>query len=888
MNIILNFNEISKTDLPLVGGKGANLGEMSRGGFPVPPGFCVSTAGFDSFLKVNNLQDKIFPLLDGLKAEDTQKVKTIGETIRNLINSSEIPFEIEKSVKNALNQSGIGNYYAIRSSATAEDLPDASFAGQQDTYLNITGLNDILIKIKSCWASLYTDRAITYRIQNAFDHSQIKLSVVVQKMITPDVSGILFTVDPISENRKIMTIDASYGLGEALVSGLVSSDLYKISKTNLTIISKSIGEKKIAIQNNPDGGTYQENLSESMQKSQALTDDQIISLSKLGYDIETYYGKPQDIEWCIEKNQIYIVQSRPITSLYPDLEPKTTQDELHVYISFGHGQVMTDAFKPLGISMIHYLAPFSKSNQEILRTNFIKEAGGRIYIDVSNALRIKTFRKRKTFSYIDELIFEALEEVTTRQDFNTHFRLKTFLTLLYHGFTFAIPKIFKLLWVVFLANPLGRSNKILYDINRRISQYRKHIHKLSPGISRLISLKKILTNHLLKVAKYLPYILSSMLVQKKIEKLLSGKGLDEEINAITHGLRGNITTEMDLMVGDLADIIMSHPDLYHYLKVHPLLNVLSSIKNVNGGSVFLKKYDEFITIYGSRGNSEIDITRPRWSEDPKMLMNMILSMCNGKEINSHRKHYEKMVLQGDKAEEKIISSSKDLFKNPIKRWMVKRFVNIYRNNFSAREHPKYYIMELFKLVKETLLDEAIFMKEQDLIDEVKDIYYLHLDEIIQILKGYNQRNLIKKRKLDYNRYVKMSPPRVLTSDGEKIIATHKSKNIPQGAMIGSPASTGIIEGIAKVIIDPAKESLNSGEILVAPFTDPGWTPLFIHASGLIMEVGGLMTHGSVVAREYGIPAVVCVPDATKLIKSGQRVRVNGNIGYVEILDGGEK
>ena len=312
----------------------------------MPEGFCVTTVGYQKAIEQNETFHALLDQLTMLKVEDRDQIGEISRKIRQIIMEVEIPSDVVKAVAHYLSQFGENMAYAVRSSATAEDLPHASFAGQQDTYLNIIGKEAILQHISKCWASLFTDRAVIYRMQNGFDHRQVYLSVIVQRMVFPQASGILFTADPITSNRKLLSIDASFGLGEALVSGLVSADCYKVQEGE--IVDKRISTKKLAIYGRKEGGTETGQIDPDQQKTQTLTDQQILQLARIGRQIEAYFGCPQDIEWCLVDDTFYIVQSRPITTLFPI--PEANDQENHVYVSVGHQQMMTDPMKPLGLS----------------------------------------------------------------------------------------------------------------------------------------------------------------------------------------------------------------------------------------------------------------------------------------------------------------------------------------------------------------------------------------------------------------------------------------------------------------------------------------------------------------------------------------------------------
>ena len=310
---------------------------MFNAGFPVPPGFCITTEAYRTFLQASSEMEEMLSRLDRLKADQLQEISNIGKLIRHHIESITMPEEIKTAIIDGWKKSGEEWAYAVRSSATAEDLPSASFAGQQDTYLNVIGADQILQAVKKCWASLFTDRAIIYRMQNGFVHRSVFLSVVVQRMVFPQVSGIMFTADPVTGNRKIISIDASYGIGEALVAGMVSPDLYQVRAGKL--IKKQIAKKEVAIYALPGGGTNKVKIAEERQTTSSLTDEQAVKLASIGRSIEKHFGSPQDIEWCLVNDEIFIVQSRPITTLFP--VPAVNDDKLHLFISFGHVQMMT-------------------------------------------------------------------------------------------------------------------------------------------------------------------------------------------------------------------------------------------------------------------------------------------------------------------------------------------------------------------------------------------------------------------------------------------------------------------------------------------------------------------------------------------------------------------
>ena len=402
---VLDFHDVDRTQVGVVGGKGAHLGELSRiEGLNVPPGFCVTT---DAFARIMSEALPISGLLAGLsllKVDDHDAIRALSAEIREVIEGIAIPANLADEIASAIVAIGEVVPCAVRSSATAEDLPTASFAGQQDSYLNVVGTRAILERVRRCWASLFTERAVTYRIRNGIDHRRVQMAVVVQRMVFATVSGVLFTADPITGNRKIVAVEATFGLGEALVSGLVNADTYKVRGNE--VVTRMIGSKQLAILASRSGGTEHQAVAHERQAQFTLTDALVVRLAQLGRRIEAHFGTPQDIEWCLVDDAFYFVQSRPITTLFPI--PVERDDGNHVYVSVGHQQMMTDPMKPLGLSVWQLTTPRPMA-----------EAGGRLFVDVTQILASSASRSSLlgTLGRSDPLIRDALQGLLDRGDF---------------------------------------------------------------------------------------------------------------------------------------------------------------------------------------------------------------------------------------------------------------------------------------------------------------------------------------------------------------------------------------------------------------------------------------------------------------------------------------
>lgn len=867
---VLEFREIDKTKQMVVGGKGMNLGECSRiDGILVPEGFCVTT---EAFKRVIGENDELHQLLDQLevqKVDERKRIREISRKIRDLIEGIEIDKGIEEDIDRCLLTFGFEHAYAVRSSATAEDLPFASFAGQQDTYLNIKGKDAILQHISKCWASLFTDRAVIYRMQNGFDHRKVYLSVVIQRMIFPQASGILFTADPVSSNRKVLSIDASFGLGEALVSGLVSADNYKVQEGR--IVEKKISTKKLAIYARKEGGTVEKEIEAGQQVLSTLSDEQVLELERIGRKLEAHFGCPQDIEWCLVDDTFYIVQSRPITTLYPI--PEANDEENHVYVSVGHQQMMTDAMKPLGLSFWLLTTPAP-----------MRKAGGRLFVDVTHMVASSESRKMlvEAMGQHDPLTKDALINIIERGDF--------IKSLPNDKQEQSSGKNNKSVPSADSRAPIENDPTIVSDLIKHsqtsIEELKQNIQTKSGSdlfdfiLEDIQILKKILFDPQ-SSAVFMAAIDASSWINEKMNKWLGEKNAAD---TLSQSVPNNITSEMGLALMDVADVIRPYPEVIDYLQRVKDDNFMDELVKFDGGQETQDAIYDYLGKYGMRCAGEIDITKTRWSEKPTTLVPLILSNIKNFEPNASNRKFEQGRQEALKKEQELLERLKQLPDGEQKAKETKRMISLIRNFIGYREYPKYGIVNRYFVYKQALLKEAEQLVQANVIHEKEDIYYLTFEELHEVVRRNKlDYQIISKRKDEYKLYEKLTPPRVITSDGEIIVGEYKRGNLMAEAIVGLPVSSGVIEGRARVILNMEDADLEDGDILVTTFTDPSWTPLFVSIKGLVTEVGGLMTHGAVIAREYGLPAVVGVVNATKLIKDGQRIRVNGTEGYIEIL-----
>jgi pyruvate,water dikinase len=878
--MILRFAEIEGEALGLVGGKGYNLGRLVRHNFPIPPGFCVTTEAYRQWLEGDEVFASLLAELETLAEDDLRGVQKLGESIRSTLHERAIPEVIEQEVLSAWKEAGEERAFAVRSSATAEDLPDASFAGQQDTYLNVMGQEALLDSVRRCWASLYTDRAIVYRMQNQIPHREVALSVVVQRMVQPETSGILFTADPLTGHRGVATIDAGFGLGEALVSGLISADLYKVHRKEKRILEKVVGDKTMEIISLPGGGTEHRPLSPERRKAQVLTETQILALAELGGRVEAMQGSPQDIEWCFEKGELYLVQSRPITSLYPIPQPAPCDGYDHYYFCFNHFQVMLDPMPALAREIWARIFPVGKKDlHDPNPSPLMLSAGNRLYVDFAPFLRRAPVRKALVafIGRVDALAQKALVQLIERPTFSKGPKLAKSAVL-----KFALTMMGAIQKNLWFKKPEGQTEFLTDFCDETVEKYRKQWAKQTSLPDFFAQARKDLAFLLPELFfKLPPRIVAGVIALVILRKLLPAQ--EELLSALGRGLKGNATTEMDLEVGDLADIARRSPVVVEMLK-RPETS-WEDLKQEPQAAEFNAALDDFLAKYGARGPSEIDVSRERWEQNPESLLRTLSGNLSTSKSGTHRQHHEALGEKADKAAEELLKLAGKGFWGWLRRPLVHRMIRVHRNLFGLREHPKFVLVRIFNLFRKRAIEAGQALVAQGSLAKAEDVFFLETAEIEEALRKPGEKWLqqAEERKEEHKRFQEMFPPRVMTQDGEIPVVRHSLEDVPEGALVGSPASAGVIEGVARVILDPTREVLQKGEILVAPFTDPGWTPLFINASGLVMEVGGQLTHGSVVAREYGIPAVVAVPDCTRLLKTGQILRVDGDRGVIEIL-----
>ena len=848
--LVRPLDELREADSPTTGGKAANLGELISGGFAVPNGFVLTTRAYGFAARAADVDP-------GDPAEASRRLLTY-----------EWPDFVEASVRISYREFGEGPV-AVRSSATAEDLPGASFAGLQDTYLGIVGEDQLIRAVRRCWASLWNERAVAYRRVNRIDDHGIAMAVVVQAMVHATAAGVMFTADPITGHRHRSVIDAAQGLGDVVVSGKVDPDHYVADPRSGQILER----------NSKDGRP-------------ALEDAQVRELVELGEHIERHLGDPQDIEFAIDRDgKIWIVQSRPITTLYPLPaglpDPET---DLRVLFSGNVFQGYFEPITPMGLEPFRILGETIQSaftgrrmvpgeTSATSQFRLVVDAGMRVYIDVTPILRDPLGSLAiERFTALGEarssVIFHRLA-ADPRVAQQAGSRASSLLRLLRVGLRSGIPvSILRA-----LAAPDRTRERLLREIREQTSF---QLPADVTGFDRLALFEQEMRMIPPIIApRVLPLVGAGMLAFVASGRLLGDRARPDELQTVTRGLPHNPTTEMDLALWSLTHEVRQDEASRAVLLTNPPSDLAARHQAGTLPPGLQRGLSDFLLQYGFRSIGEIDLGVKRWSEDPAHLLG---ALGNYVRLNDDALAPDAQFALGAREAEAMVASLLTRVRGPRQR-VVRFFLLRVRALMGAREAPKFNLIRtLFTPLRELLKPVGRELVESGRIESSDDIFFLTLKEARRALGGEDMHVTVARRRATYERErARKHIPRVLLSDGTD--AEVALTSVSEGGLRGTPASPGLVTGQARVIISPQGARLEPGEILVAPSTDPGWTPLFLTAGGLVMEMGGMMSHGAVVAREYGIPAVVGVSGATEQLGSGQRLTVDGSAGVISLDEG---
>lgn len=852
--MIYQFSKNEVPSLSQVGGKAKALIETTKAGFPVPEGFALSVQFFTPWLQEIKDSDEWRELLLDVTKEKCDALKMKAAELKFTENQKQ---EFEKYLK----EIDKGSTFAVRSSSPEEDLEGTSFAGMYETFLGITK-EKLESYIAKAFASMLDFRVMEYKKQHGMKLKNTSISVIVQRQIVSDVSGVAFSLNPNNNCYDEVMINAAFGLGETIVSGVVSPDMYVVDKVKNEILDKKINEKKIALWLLEDGGTVQKE--NKNPKAQALTDEQIIELTELIKKCEDYYKMPMDTEWAYEKGKLYLLQSRPITTYFPLYEEYQTKpgETKHLYIDLIK---LTQGFEyslsELGSQIFSELVTMAKGDMMPEgRGGAFYTVNGRAYMDLTN-LESGFGGKalRRTIGTYDVPTKETLKNI----DFKNGYHLSEKPDQLKHMTSDVIKM--GINFIPGLIKTWKDPKKAVDDYFFAAEKVFKEIDKVMKSEMNFNKKFKLMMKDFSDLMYHAGPLMLALLSEVKIKKMFKGKGLDAEIIALSIDLPGNPTSEMGYSLVKLAsfDEVQNTESPQDFKK---------GIEERSFSKEFLSAYDEHMKKFGCRCVGEIDIAAMRPYEDLEDFFKQL------KLINVHDNAMQTSKEKKEKAYQKLLEAAKKMGKE--KKFI--KYVEIY-NSLGIREHPKYmYVYANDKLRQVALKLGRQFVKEGRLL-KIDDIFMLKADQITQgeedpklDLKPLVAEN---KQKREITKNVK-DWPTIIDSRGKIFRHIRKSES---GDLLGDAVSPGVVKGRAKVLLTPFEKPLNKGEILVAKATEPTWTPIFINAAAVVMEIGGPLQHGAIIAREYGIPCVTGIDGATTTIKDGDMLEVDGSSGIVKII-----
>jgi pyruvate,water dikinase len=882
MQPVLALDQIRTGMLAIVGGKAGNLGEMSRAGLPVPPGFCVTTEAY----RLATDDDGVRRILEDIAATaptDTMALSAHAARARTAILAMKMPPDIAAAVSAAYRALGAAQPVAVRSSATAEDLPFASFAGQQDTYLNIVGSDAVLDAVHRCWASLWTDRAVSYRATNAIDPRSVRLAVVVQRMVDAVVAGVMFTANPVTGKRSETVIDASPGLGEAVVSGAVNPDHFVVNTATGEIVERRLGDKRLVIKSTAGGGTTHVTR-DAADNTYCISDDQVRALVKLGARVAAHYGSPQDTEWAIDNDgMVWLTQARPVTTLFP-LPAGRPTDGLRVYFCFSLAQGLHRPLTPMGLSVIPVIGTSVARTyglpvaDPLVGPSAVAQAAGRLFFDITTLMQHPV--GRAVFPKVLDLM-EARSAVVLRNLRNdprlpsSRSRWPFLRRIARLAIRFEIP--------IVVARAVLRPAAT----RRRLAEMEGDlVRRATPpdnptSAERLEFVIKMLGETVIPMApRVMPAAVAGFAMLGLAGKLLGDDANPDGLQGVLRALPHNVTTEMDLALWRVATIIRRNVTEADLVRTTPAQELAAMYTAGTLPSSVQRELSAFLDRYGHRAVAEIDIGVPRWSEDPAHILGVL---ANYLRLDDPKRAPDAMFATGAAEADALVATltARARLRGRLRGLIVGFALDRARQLAGLRELPKYYLIVVLARLRRELARVGADVAARGAIAAPDDVFFLTLREARRAVRGEDMREVVRQRREEYAHEMRRRHvPRVLLSDGTEPEAQLTTTQKVDGALTGTPASAGSVTGRVRVIMDPVGAHLEPGEILVAPSTDPGWTPLFLTAGGLVMEMGGANSHGAVVAREYGIPAVVGVDGATSQLSTGQTISVDGTNGVI--------
>ncbi len=864
-----NVTRLTDSDISIetVGGKAINLAQMTKDGFRVPPAFAVTVHAYDSFITDTGLRERIGAVLSGMDFDDERSLSAGTEDIRSMISSESMPQSIQDEISELMGEHG-DSYYAVRSSAVAEDLPEASFAGQQDTFLFIKP-EDVPRMAILCWASYWNERAVKYRHDVGIDHLSTGMAVVVQRMVSSDTSGVMFTMNPVDGSEDVV-IESTWGLGESIASGVITPDRFVLGRDG-TVKNSNIRHKEKGYFL-VDGANRLTDIDPSKADVPSSDDKVLKDVLDLGLRLEEHFKAPQDVEWAVEDGVLYVLQSRNITTL---ANPEGHDDVLWTR---GYGdEYWADATTPMFFEVMGKML-----------TKYVNHEGAKMmgYKDLTSGELIKLHKSRAYFNaHTLERVFSYYPKFVRSKELLNYFPLKDQERISQYP-----AHMSKAIWSQIRVLFLDHDGFMLFT-DRAYKKWAKgfmevcrdfdatDLTKLTDG--ELVDLYRAVETASIKHYRLIRYgMVSHSIATNLMVKNWLIKWIDDKDGAyyagLISGLENNKTVETNIGFSEMAKTVRNDPSLKERIDS---MSSEDFVQWLEGQDIPLREqFDGFIGTYGHRSNTR-EMYYPRWAENKPYVIDVVRLLSQSDSdlrLLEQDRRRERSVMEKEVRGKIRRSGVTGVFKCPVY-GIVLRLAQKY---LTFRENQRFYLDHILYRERLALLEMGRRLAERGVIPEMEDVFFMFETEAFDIFTSGSIEPFreIESRKAEFFKYTNVLPPKFVRNgvDFDDTIAIDSSNSI-----YGTASSPGVVTGRIRVVesIEGLSE-IEDGDILVTSNTDPGWTAAFSRLGGLITETGGILSHGAVISREYRIPAVTAVMGATKLFRTGQTVTVDGNDGII--------
>ena len=874
---------IQDSHIGSVGPKAANLARLMRCGLPVPDGFCVPAEAYLDHVGGAEVAERIEAVSGASGDEGDELPAALAELRRTIVDAPMAEGAVE-AIAAALARltEGAGEAtVAVRSSATSEDLPGRSGAGQHETVLGVAGLDACLAAVKQCWASLWSDRAYAYRSAGGIDHRRAAMGVIVQRMVAAESAGVLFTADPATGAPGRMVIESVYGLGQTLVGGEAEPDRIVLSRPGLDVVESRVGAKAVRRTLEPAGGVRRRRVTATKRRQPSLDGTTARRLGELAITAEVELGVPLDIEWAVSGGDVLLLQARPITAL-----PQPETADRQIWTNLNTGEVMPDVASPMTWSIIepigHTLVSgaFASMGMDVSRLPIFGLVAGRAYFNLNTVIACLREIPGADERALTEAFGGGQKAAATLGRIRLTDEDLPDVDFRWAKLVRELPGNAKTL----MSYTPAHARRVLLSARRRTRRLaERDVESMTDGqvVDCLRSDIRWLTSadEILDATGLSPMYGAAVYALCRRWFGADGDALAARLLA---GMGNNDAANAGLELWRLAVSVTGRPALRRAVTdADGFDDLRRRAERTDDGREFLRRWDAFLAEHGHHCRGELELMNPRWSERPDRVLEQLRSYVEAVGRDDFLTRYRQAARRRREADEEV----RRRLRNPLKRAAFRFLVHRARHCGPLRENIKSETVRWIAAARRALLALGARLADCDRLGRADDVFFLTFDELDALVHHGDSgaRQTVAARRAEHERNVATRPPPVVVGQFAPAAAADCSPPA-EGVLAGLGASPGVVTGPARVILRAADDQVRSGEVLVAPFTDPGWTPYFLNAAAIVMDLGGMLSHGSIIAREYGIPAVVNVTAATRTIRTGQLLRVDGHRGLVEVLD----